>query len=91
MDLEEEVRNGILSQRESEDLVLLLTKASAHIFANVHDISDLFDIHQTNGFSYIIKNPNIKHPSPLPVQSHTLYQDFLFRYSAMAAFPFICL
>lgn len=33
VDLEEEVRNGILSQRESEDLILLLTKASARIFA----------------------------------------------------------
>ncbi len=33
MDLEEEVRNGILSLQESEDLILLLTKASAHIFA----------------------------------------------------------
>lgn len=33
MDLEKEVQDGILSQRESEDLILLLTKASAHIFA----------------------------------------------------------
>ena len=33
VDLEEEVRNGILSLQESEDLILLLTKASAHIFA----------------------------------------------------------
>ena len=56
VDLEEEVRNGILSQRESEDLILLLTKASAHIFAkHPHYHEEVFHLTEP-----LIKLPSVR-------------------------------
>lgn len=56
VDLEAEVRNGILSQQESEDLILLLTKASAHIFAkHPHYHEEVFHLTEP-----LIKLPSVR-------------------------------
>lgn len=56
VDLEKEVQNGILSQRESEDLILLLTKASAHIFAKYpHYHEEVFHLTEP-----LIKLPSVR-------------------------------
>ena len=56
VDLEEEVLNGILSQRESEDLILLLTKASARIFAkHPHYHEEVFHLTEP-----LIKLPSVR-------------------------------
>lgn len=56
VDLEKEVQDGILSQRESEDLILLLTKASAHIFAkHPHYHEEVFHLTEP-----LIKLPSVR-------------------------------
>lgn len=56
VDLGEEVRNGILSQQEAEDLILLLTRASAHIFAkHPHYHEEVFHLTEP-----LIKLPSVR-------------------------------